>query len=192
MPRKTCWDLISLDPRLPKRDSASTRRLRGSQTDAEILAGPRTPLAVLGIGPRRRRSCQIAGTAGFEICLKHSGSQKAHTHLVVHYFGVCLFDIVGKERSDAIDHLVEHSAQAPPVDLYAVAKLVAGLVRTRCAIGHFERDQSFFVRPEDLGRYVVTSSTRNQAMTFGEQANPVFCGGEEWGGGSKVDQLDMG
>jgi hypothetical protein len=29
-------------------------------------------------------------------------------------------------------------------------------------------------------------------MTFGEQANPVFCGGKEWGGGSKVDQLDMG
>lgn len=93
---------------------------------------------------------------------------KAHTHLVVHDLGVCLFDIIGKERSNAIDHLIEHSAQAPPVDLYAVAKLVVAPVRTRFAIGHFERDQGLLVGAEDLGGYVVTSSTRNQAMTFGE------------------------
>ena len=29
-------------------------------------------------------------------------------------------------------------------------------------------------------------------MTFGEQANTLFCGRQEWSGRSKIDQLDVG
>ena len=29
-------------------------------------------------------------------------------------------------------------------------------------------------------------------MTFGEQANTLLCGRQEWSGRSKIDQLDMG
>ena len=110
IPRKTSRVLISSDPYLPKRSSASTRNLKRCQANSEASAYGRTPLVVLGMGLRQSRSCRIVGTAGFERWLKLSGPRRVQTHLVVHYFGVCLFDIIGKERSNTINHFVEHCA----------------------------------------------------------------------------------